>query len=104
MQAKNSPFQVLVILTQEDIATFRMGKKPHNVIESDFATQAELDAYVSGFDVYDDAEVGLEELNVIGSKVTFNVIEGNSVIEHHCEEFSTPAEAEAVAADRKLTQ
>jgi hypothetical protein len=94
MQINTLPFQVLVLLTQEDIAIFRAGKKPLNILDSSFATQAELEAYVSAFDVYDDAEVGVDKVVVVGSKVTFDVIEGGFT-DHHGQEFDTPAEAQA---------
>ena len=51
---------VVILFTQEDIATFRSGKPPAQVTTRTFATVEELKAYKDGFDAIEDEVTEVE--------------------------------------------
>ncbi|HBO6962534.1 TPA: hypothetical protein L4936_001140 [Pseudomonas aeruginosa] len=98
MNNQTTKIQVLVLPAQEDIATFQQGRKPLNILLREFENSLEVDAYRDGHDAIEDLHIAVEELVVVGSKVTYNLVDSESDGDEstpHEVTYSTPAQAEA---------
>jgi hypothetical protein len=98
MNTQSTKIQVLVLPAQEDIATFKQGRKPLNILLREFDSSLEVDAYHDGHDAIEDLHIAVEELIVVGSKVTYNLVDseadGDESTPHEVS-YATPAQAEA---------
>ena len=83
---------VVILFTQEDIATFRSGKPPAQVTTRTFATVEELKAYKEGFDAIEDEVTEVEELTFQGCSVIWRT-DGDD--EHVVTTFNSEADAQA---------
>ena len=88
---------VFVLPAQEDITSFHAGKSPTNLLVRHFANEAELDAYKNGMECLEDQFDEIDELNVVGNKVSFIRPTDDEDDDADVTElvFSSPAEAQA---------
>lgn len=91
--------RIFVLPTQNDIIDFRLGNRPANILVREFETEAELRAYEDGIESSGDEYDRIENLKIVGSKVTYTRSSDDPEVEPIADtgevNFDTPAEAEA---------
>lgn len=91
-EVAESPMKAILLPTMSDVCALESGARPHNMLEREFESKAELDAYRDGLDAIEDEESDVERLAVHDRTVKL-CIDG----EHSTRTFDSPAAARAYA-------